>query len=210
MKTPPHLLPPPSNLAPLQGLVPPSWDLDDDTLNNDYVSYDELLRDVRNYTGVLDFTADIPPHHKNASGVSVDPQVHGLVDQIQDLSFFLRPLHLFLEPQHQWNVYPEQWRDLRQGRYHHRVKRGRRPDQGDFRRPPGQLQQEGGMLYATEGFLGLLVSRGVLPRRCQARLLTTQDQPRSSGGTFPGEYATKLRNTRSLHQHGHAGYCASA
>ena len=68
MKTPPHLLPPPSNLAPLHGLVPPSWDLDDDTLNNDYVSYDELLRDVRNYTGVLDFTADIPPRYKNASG----------------------------------------------------------------------------------------------------------------------------------------------
>ena len=84
VETPPHLLPPPSKLSPLQDLVPPSWDIDDDTLDNDYISYADLLRDVRDYTGVLDFTPNAP--HENASGVSVDPQVQELVDQIRDLT----------------------------------------------------------------------------------------------------------------------------
>ena len=86
IETPPHLLPPPSKLSSLQDLVPPSWDIEDDTLDNDYISYDDLLRDVRDYTGVLDFTANAPANHENASGVSTDPQVQELVDQIRDLT----------------------------------------------------------------------------------------------------------------------------
>ena len=83
--TPPHLLTPPSKLYPLQDLVPPSWGVDDNTLGNDYNSYDNLLQGVRDYTGVLDFTANISTNHENASGVSADPQVQGLFDQIRDL-----------------------------------------------------------------------------------------------------------------------------
>ena len=49
IETPPHLLPPPSELSPIQDLVPPSWDDDNDTLNNGYISYDDLLQDVRDY-----------------------------------------------------------------------------------------------------------------------------------------------------------------
>ena len=86
IETPPQLLPPPSKLSPVQDLVPPSWDLDDDTLDNDYISYDDLLRDVRDGTDVLDFTANIPANHENASGVSAVPQVQELVDQIHDLT----------------------------------------------------------------------------------------------------------------------------
>ena len=37
IEIPQHLVPPPSNLSPLQDLAPPSWDLDGDTLENDYV-----------------------------------------------------------------------------------------------------------------------------------------------------------------------------
>ena len=55
--------------------MPPQWDLDGNTLNNYYVSYDELVRDVRAYTGVMDFTANILANHETASGVSADPQV---------------------------------------------------------------------------------------------------------------------------------------
>ena len=86
IETPPHLLPPPSKLSPLQDLEPPSWDIDDDALDNDYISYEDLLRDVRDYTGVLDFTANAPAHHENASRVSADPQVQELDDQIRDLT----------------------------------------------------------------------------------------------------------------------------
>ena len=50
------------------------------------LSYDDLLRDVRDYTGVPDFTANIPDNHESASGVSVDPQVQGLVERIRDLT----------------------------------------------------------------------------------------------------------------------------
>ena len=50
------------------------------------ISYDDLLRDVRNYIGVLDFTANIPANRKHASGVSTDAQVQELVEQIRDLT----------------------------------------------------------------------------------------------------------------------------
>ena len=86
IETPPHLVTPPSKLSPLQDLVPPSWDIDDNTLGNGYISYDDLLRDVRGCTGVLDFTANTPANPENASDVSADPQVQELVDQIRDLS----------------------------------------------------------------------------------------------------------------------------
>ena len=86
IETPPHLLPPPSEFSPLQDLVPPSWDLDDDILDNDYISYDDLLWDIRDYTGVLDFTTNIPANRENANGVSADPQVQELVDEIRHLT----------------------------------------------------------------------------------------------------------------------------
>ena len=70
--TPPHLLPTSSKLSSLQDLVPPLWDIDDDSLDSDYISYDDLLRDIRDYTGVLDFTANILANHENAGGVSTD------------------------------------------------------------------------------------------------------------------------------------------
>ena len=86
IKTPPHLIPPSSQFSSLQNLVPQSWDLDNDILNIDYILYGNLLRDVRVYTGVLNFTANIPANHENASGVSADPHVQGLVDYIHDLT----------------------------------------------------------------------------------------------------------------------------
>ena len=61
--------------------MPPSWNLIYDTLDTNYISYDDLLRDARNYTGVMDFPANITANHENASGVSDDPQVQGLVDR---------------------------------------------------------------------------------------------------------------------------------
>ena len=85
LETPPPLLFPPLQLSPLKDLVPPSWDLDNDNLDNDHILYGDLFRNLRNHTGVLDFTASIPANHENASGVSADPQVRRLVDQIHDL-----------------------------------------------------------------------------------------------------------------------------
>ena len=67
-------------------MAPPSWKLDDETLDSNFISYDDLLRDLRDYTVVLDFISNIPVFHKNPSGVSADPQVQGLVDQIRDLT----------------------------------------------------------------------------------------------------------------------------
>ena len=52
------------------------------TLDNNYISYDDLPRDVRDTTGVLDFIGNTPANHENASGVSGDLQVQVSVDQI--------------------------------------------------------------------------------------------------------------------------------
>ena len=88
IEIPSHLLPPPSHLPPLHDLVRLSWDFDDNTLDNDYISYNDLLQDIRDYSGVLVFTANnIPASHKNASGVSANPQGQGLVSQIHDLTW---------------------------------------------------------------------------------------------------------------------------
>ena len=85
IETPPNLLPPPSQLYPLQDLVPLSWDLDENTLDSDYTP-DNLLRDGRDYIGVLDFTANTPANHGNASSVSANLQVQGLGCQTRDLT----------------------------------------------------------------------------------------------------------------------------
>jgi hypothetical protein len=77
IETPPNLLPPPSQLYPLQDLVPLSWDLDENTLDSDYIS-DYFLWDGRDYIGVLDFTANTSANHQNASSVSASLQVQGL------------------------------------------------------------------------------------------------------------------------------------
>ena len=63
IETSPHLLPPPSKLSLLQDMVSPSWYLHDDTLDTDYILYDALRRDTRDYASVLDLTANIPAHH---------------------------------------------------------------------------------------------------------------------------------------------------
>ena len=58
IETPPHLLPAARWLSLQQNLEPPSYDFSDDTLDDDYVSHDDMLRDVQNYTSVLDFSVD--------------------------------------------------------------------------------------------------------------------------------------------------------
>ena len=72
-RTPPDLVLPSSKLFSLKDLIPPSWDLDDVILDNNYLSYDDLLRYVRDYTGVLSFTLNVLANHENTSGVSADP-----------------------------------------------------------------------------------------------------------------------------------------
>ena len=66
--------------------MPPSWDLDDNTLDSDYISCDNSLQNVTDCIGALDFTANTPANHENASGVSADLQVQGLGYQIRDLT----------------------------------------------------------------------------------------------------------------------------
>ena len=60
IEIPPHLIPQPSQLSPLQGLQSLSLDFTEDTLDNNYVSTQEMLRDVRDWTAALDFNIDIP------------------------------------------------------------------------------------------------------------------------------------------------------
>ena len=48
-----------SQLSPLQGLQSPSLDFTEDTLNDDYVSSEKMLRDVLNYTAAQELNIDI-------------------------------------------------------------------------------------------------------------------------------------------------------
>ena len=60
IETPPHLIPQPLQLSPLQGLQSLSLDFTGDTLNSNYVSTQQMLREVRDYTAARDFNIDIP------------------------------------------------------------------------------------------------------------------------------------------------------
>ena len=131
--------------------VPPSWGIDDDTLDNDHISYGDLLWDVRDYIDAMDFTANAPANHENANRVSVDPQVQELVDSIRDLTTrdLLTPAAPSPGAASPVEPFPGAVREPCQGEHHRRVERGRRKKQSDFHRTPCHLQQEGGR-YAQQ------------------------------------------------------------
>ena len=59
IETPPHLIPQPSQPSPLHRLQSSSLKFTEDTLDDNYVSSEEMLQDVRDYTAALDFNIDI-------------------------------------------------------------------------------------------------------------------------------------------------------
>ena len=71
--TPPHLIPQPIRLSPLQELPPAE-------LVDDYASTDDLRRDARSYALVLDFNLDI---HANADRVDGGPEMEPILEQIR-------------------------------------------------------------------------------------------------------------------------------
>ena len=68
IETPPHLIPQSTRLSPLRELPPVE-------LVDDYASTDDLLRDARDYTAVLDFNVNIPAEHANADSVDGGPRM---------------------------------------------------------------------------------------------------------------------------------------
>ena len=60
IETPLNLLPAARRLSPQQELESSSYDFSDDTLDDNYVSYDDMLRDVQNYTSALNLDVDKP------------------------------------------------------------------------------------------------------------------------------------------------------
>ena len=66
IETPPHLIPQPTRLSSLRYLPPAE-------LVDDFASTDDLLRDIRVYTAVLDFNVNIPAEHANADSVDGGP-----------------------------------------------------------------------------------------------------------------------------------------
>ena len=60
IETPPNLLSAARRLSPKQNVESLSPDFSDDMLDDSYVSHDDMLRDVQNYTSALDFGVDLP------------------------------------------------------------------------------------------------------------------------------------------------------
>ena len=79
IKTPPHLIPQPTRLS-LRREVSPAESVDD------YASTDNLLRDARDYTAVLDFNANIPAEHANADTVDGGPGMEPILKHIRDIT----------------------------------------------------------------------------------------------------------------------------
>ena len=78
IETPPHIISQSTRLFPLRELPPAE-------LVHDYTSTDDLLRDARYYTAVLDFNVNIPAEHTNADSVDGDPRMEPILEQIHDI-----------------------------------------------------------------------------------------------------------------------------
>ena len=70
IETPPHLIPQPSQPSPLHRLQSSSLKFTEDTLDDNYVSNEEMLQDVRDYTAALDFNIDILADRDDLHGES--------------------------------------------------------------------------------------------------------------------------------------------
>ena len=79
LETPPRLIPQPTRLSPLREL-PPAEVVDD------YASADDLLRNARDYTAVLDFNVNIPAEYANADSVNGGPGMGQILEQIRDVT----------------------------------------------------------------------------------------------------------------------------
>ena len=79
IETPPHLIPQPARLSPLRELPPAE-------LVDDYASTDDLLRDARDHTAVLDTNVNIPSEHANADSVDGGPGIEPILEQIPDVT----------------------------------------------------------------------------------------------------------------------------
>ena len=102
IETPPHLIPQPTRLSPLRELSPVE-------LVDDYASTDDLLRDARDYTAVLDFNVNIPAEHDNGDSVDSGPGIEPIFEQIRDVSSrtcSYRPENLRPEEPRPWKPFP--------------------------------------------------------------------------------------------------------
>ena len=79
IETPSHLIPQPTRLSPL-------WELPPAQLVDDYASTDDLLRDVRDYTAVLDLNVNIPAEHANTDSVDGGPGMDPILEHIRDVT----------------------------------------------------------------------------------------------------------------------------
>ena len=70
IETPPHLIPQPSQPSSLHRLQSSSLKFTEDTLDDNYVSNEEMLQDVRDYTAALDFNIDILADRDDLHGES--------------------------------------------------------------------------------------------------------------------------------------------
>ena len=79
IETPPHLIPQPTRLSPLRELPPAE-------LVDDYASTDDLLRNARDYTAVLNFHVNIPEEHANVDSVDGGSGIKPILEPIRDVT----------------------------------------------------------------------------------------------------------------------------
>ena len=102
IETPPHFIPQPTRPSPLRELPPAE-------LVDDYASTDDLLRDARDCTAVLDFNVNIPAEHANADSVDGGPgmeQFSNTFVMLRGRTCSCRPANLRLGEPRPWKHYP--------------------------------------------------------------------------------------------------------
>ena len=103
-----HLLPPSRRLSTLQGLEAPSFDFSDNSLDYNYTSREDLIRDVEDYTSALDFSTSTTHNyfflHKPHPGVLCPGEPHRRGHRL--------PLYLRLCPRHHRRLHPRHRKQL--------------------------------------------------------------------------------------------------
>ena len=204
IETPPHLIPQPTRLSPLRELPPAE-------LVDDYTSTDDLLRDARDYTVVLDFTVNIPAEDANDDSVESGPGMETILEEIRD--YEKGPDHsarrIFV------------WGNL----VRRNVARGNTagdivtffcagPDAG---RRSGSASALSGALsgtirssyasHRTSGATQQTCNYASARGKCTAAPTNTQWH-RQPGCTFRATYTAQLALARSLHNRRYAGHCS--
>ena len=201
IETPPHLIPRPTRISPLRELPPAE-------LIDDYASTDDLLRDARDYTAVLDVNVNIPAEHANTDSVDGGPGIEPTLEQIRDVTrkdLLISPGESSSGGASSVENLPGETLPATSSPFFCAG-----PDAGGRSGSASALSgtiRSSCASHCTSGATQRTCAYASARGKCTAAPINTQWH-RQPGGNFRATYTAQLALARSLHQRREAGHCS--